>query len=160
RQAEAHPAGTWIQAPRVDVTRIRERRLPTRADLDAAAPRHPVVFTWQYASRQVQVLNTAAVKAANITRDTPDPKGGKIVRDTKGEPTGVVENGRDLIGRHIPPREVTEAAHLQALERLIERYHQVGITSIFERNSSVEGYRLYEKLKKAGRLKVRVVVTL
>src|SRR5262245_62349505 len=81
RQAEAHPAGTWIQAPRVDVTRIRERRLPTRADLDAAAPGHPVVFTWQYASRQVQVLNTAAVKAANITRDTPDPKGGKIVRD-------------------------------------------------------------------------------
>jgi predicted amidohydrolase YtcJ len=80
RQAEARPAGEWIQAPRVDITRIRERRLPTRADLDAAAPKHPVVFTWQYASRQVQVLNTAALKAANITRDTPEPKGARSSR--------------------------------------------------------------------------------
>jgi predicted amidohydrolase YtcJ len=160
RQAEARPAGTWIQAPRVDVTRIRERRLPTRAELDTAAPKHPVVFTWQYASRSVQVLNTAAVKAAGITRETAEPKGGKIVKDDKGEPTGVVENGRDLVNKHIPPRDVSDEAHLKALEDLIRRYHEVGITSIFERNSSVEGYRTYEKLKTAGRLQVRVVVTI
>jgi predicted amidohydrolase YtcJ len=160
KRAEPLPAGTWIQAPRVDVTRIRERRLPTRAELDAVAPRHPVVFTWQYANRQVQILNTAAVKAAGITRDTAEPKGGKIVKDAQGEPTGVVENARDLVGKHIPPREVSEEAHLQALARLLQRYHAVGITSIFERNSSVEGYRTYEKLKAAGRLTVRVVVTI
>jgi predicted amidohydrolase YtcJ len=160
RQAKALPAGAWIQAPRVDVTRIRERRLPTRADLDTAAPNHPVVFTWQYASRVVQVLNTAGLKAAKITRDTPEPKTGKIVKDAQGEPTGVVENARDLVGRYLPPRDVSEEAHLKALESLLHRYHQVGITSIFERNSSVEGYRTYEKLKAAGRLTVRVVVTI
>jgi predicted amidohydrolase YtcJ len=71
-----------------------------------------------------------------------------------------VENGRDLIGRHIPSRQVSEEAHLNALAQLIQRYHELGITSIFERNSSVEGYRTYEKLKKAGRLTVRVVVTI
>jgi predicted amidohydrolase YtcJ len=160
KQATAHPAGTWIQAPRVDVTRIRERRLPTRADLDAAAPKHPVVFTWQYASRVLQVLNTAGLEAAKITRDTPEPAGGKIVRDAQGEPTGVVENARGLVEKHIPPRNVSEDEHLKALESLVKRYHEVGITSIFERSSSVEGFHTYEKLKKLGRLTVRVVVTL
>ena len=59
-QAKARPEGAWIQIPRADITRIRERRMPTRAELDAAAAKHPVVFNWQYAARQVQVLNTAA----------------------------------------------------------------------------------------------------
>lgn len=70
KEAEARPAGAWIQVPRVDVTRIRERRLPTRAELDAAATKHPVVFTWQYANRSVQVLNAVAIRAAGIDRDT------------------------------------------------------------------------------------------
>lgn len=160
RQAGDKPAGTWIQTPRVDITRIRERRLPTRADLDAAAPKHPVVFTWQYAARVVQVLNTAGIQAAKITRDTPQPKGGKIVLDDKGEPTGIIEDARELVTRHIPPRDVSEAEHLKALESLIQRYHEVGITSIFERNSGADGYRTYEKLKAQGRLSVRVVVTI
>jgi predicted amidohydrolase YtcJ len=160
KQAEARPAGEWIQAPRVDVTRIHERRLPTRAELDDAAPKHPVVFNWQYAAHQVQVLNTAALKAAGITRDTPAPADGKIVKDDKGEPTGVLENPRGLVAKHIPTREASEAAHLKELERLLRRYHEVGITSICERNTNVEGYRTYEKLKAAGRLTARVNVTI
>jgi predicted amidohydrolase YtcJ len=160
QQAEARPEGEWIQAPRVDVTRIRERRLPTRAELDDAAPRHPVVFNWQYASRQVQVVNSAALKAAGITRDTPNPAGGKIVKDDQGEPTGVLENPRALTARHLPAREVSEEAHLKELERLLRRYNEVGITSICERNSDVKGYRTYEKLKKADRLTARVNVTI
>jgi predicted amidohydrolase YtcJ len=91
-RVKAAPEGTWIQLPRADVTRIRERRMPTRAELDAAAPNHPVVFNWQYAGRQVLILNGAALTAAGITRDTPDPKGGKVVKGDDGEPTGVVEN--------------------------------------------------------------------
>src|SRR5207247_4838936 len=110
KQAAARPEGEWIQAPRVDVTRIRERRLPSRAELDAAAPKHPVVFTWQYAARKVQVVNSAALKAAGITRDTPAPAGGKIVKDAKGEPTGVLEDVRDLISKHIPTPKVTDEA--------------------------------------------------
>lgn len=160
RQAELRPASEWIQLPRVDVTRIRERRLPTRADLDVAAPKHPAVFNWQYANRQVQVLNSAALKAAGITRDTPDPKGGKIVKDDKGEPTGVLENPRGLTAKFLPPREVSTETHLRELEKLLRAYHAVGITSISERNSNVEGYRVYEQLKAAGRLTARVNVTI
>ena len=63
QQAKALPAGHWIRLPRVDVTRIRERRIPNRADLDAAAPDHPAVFTWQYANKTVQALNSRAISA-------------------------------------------------------------------------------------------------
>src|SRR5262249_25791171 len=73
QKAAATTDGTWIQLPRADLTRIRERRLPTREELDAASTKHPVVFNWQYASHQVQILNTAALQAAKITRDTRAP---------------------------------------------------------------------------------------
>src|SRR6185295_18785338 len=49
-RAREVPPGSWIQLPRVDITRIRERRFPTRAELDAAAPDHPTVYIWQYAN--------------------------------------------------------------------------------------------------------------
>src|SRR5205823_4649383 len=62
RQVAATPSDKWIRLPRVDVTRIKERRMPTAADLDEAAGDRPAVFVWQYANRQVQVLNRAAMK--------------------------------------------------------------------------------------------------
>jgi len=160
QQAAATPAGQWIQIPRVDVTRIRERRFPTRAELDAAAPQHPVVFNWQYAARQVQVVNTAALRAANISRETPDPPGGKIVKDADGEMTGVLEDPRGLVAKHLPPRQVSEEMTLEALAAVHRAYNESGITSVFERNSNVDGFRLYEKLKDAGRLTVRTAVTI
>ncbi len=159
-RAAERPAGQWIQLPRVDVTRIKERRMPNRADLDEAAPRHPAVFTWQYANRTVQVLNSAALSAIGLTRETQAPKGGKIHFAADGSPTGVIENGNALLVRFLPGRSIPEEKHLASLETLLRRYTEIGITSIGERNSNVEGYRLFEKLKAAGRLPVRVNVTI
>lgn len=160
-QAAKNPAGTWIQLPRVDVTRIRERRIPTRADLDEAAPKHPAVFTWQYADRQVQVLNTQAIQAAGITAETKPPSArAKIHLDADGKPTGVMENASALLSKLLPTRTVPEEEYLTSLEKLLRRYNELGITSIFERNTGVEGYRTYEKLKKAGRLPLRVTTTI
>ena len=152
--------GAWIQLPRVDVTRIRERRLPTRADLDAAAPDNPAVFTWQYANRQVQVLNSAALRAANITKDTPPPGKGKIHLGADGSLTGVMENCGALTVKFMPSRPVSDEQYHDSLVKLLHTYNELGITSIFERNSGVEGFRTYEKLKAAGRLTTRVTVTI
>src|SRR5205823_6674302 len=91
--------GEWIRLPRVDVTRIKERRMPTPAELDSAAPNRPAVFVWQYANRQIQILNSAARKAVGINRDTVAPKGGKIIKDSTGEPTGVVEDAAALTSK-------------------------------------------------------------
>jgi hypothetical protein len=159
-RAAALPRGKWIQTPRVDVTRIRERRFPTRAELDSAAPEHPVVFGWQYASRQVQVVNTAALRAANITRATPDPPGGTIVKDERGEPTGVLDNPHGLLTKFLAQPGVSEAAALDALQEVHRRYNEVGITSIFERRTNVDGWRTYLKLKEQGRLSVRATLTI
>ena len=159
-RAKEAPAGGWIQLPRVDVTRIKEGRIPTRADLDAAAPNHPAVFTWDYGGlTQVQVLNSAAIKAAGLTKETRAPEGTKIHLGADGELTGVVDNGRAFLNKVIPQRTVSEAEYLQSLAKLMGRYNEVGITSISERSSGPDGYRNYQQLKSDGRLPVRVNVT-
>lgn len=160
QRAAGLPAGSWILLPRVDVTRIRERRLPTRADLDAAAPQHPAVFTWQYANRTRQVLNSRAIAVAGITRDTQPPPGGRIQLDDAGNFTGVIEDANALILRFLPSRDVTDEQYHASLLVLLRRYNEIGITSITERNSNVAGYRTYEKLKHAGQLPLRVTVTI
>jgi len=160
QQARALPAGNWIQLPRVDVTRIRERRIPNRADLDAAAPEHPAVFTWQYANKTVQALNSRAIAAAGITRDTAAPAGGIIHLGPDGAPTGVIENAGALLLKFLPARNVPDEKYHDSLVTLLRRYNEIGITSITERNSNVAVYRTYEKLKAEGRLPVRVTVTI
>ncbi|MEQ2008794.1 MAG: amidohydrolase [Limisphaerales bacterium] len=160
RRISASAPGAWIQLPRVDVTRIRERRLPTRADLDAAAPNHPAVFTWQYANRQVHVLNSTALRIAGITKDTKPPGNGKIHFGPDGSPTGMLENCGALTVKFMPSRTVPEEQYHDSLVKLLHNYNEVGITSIFERNSNVDGFRTYEKLKAAGRLTTRVTVTI
>jgi predicted amidohydrolase YtcJ len=99
--------GAWIQLPRVDVTRIRERRIPNRADLDEAAPNNPAVFTWQYANKTVQALNSRAIAAAGLTKDTVAPQGGKIHLGPDGEPTGVIDNANALLVKFMPARDVS-----------------------------------------------------
>ncbi|MEY4939850.1 MAG: N-substituted formamide deformylase precursor [Verrucomicrobiota bacterium] len=152
--------GSWITLPRVDVTRIRERRLPNRLDLDTAAPLHPAVFTWQYANRTVQVLNSAALAAAKITKDTRPPPGGKIHHRADGEPTGVMDDCKALLTPFLPGRNVPEEKYHDSLVKLLRLYSEIGITSITDRNTDAAGYRTYQKLKAQDRLPVRVTVTI
>jgi predicted amidohydrolase YtcJ len=159
-QAAALPEGTWITTPRVDVTRLRERRFPTRAELDAPAPAQPVVLSWQYASRQVQIVNSAALRAAKITRETPDPAGGKIVRDEHGEPTGVLEDPKGLLAKFLVAPLPEPEAVVEALTKVHHAYNAVGITSIGERRTNVDGWRTYQQLKQAGKLSVRANLTI
>jgi predicted amidohydrolase YtcJ len=157
RAAEAG-AGGWVQLPRVDVTRIKEGRLPAKADLDDAAPNNPTVYTWQYANRNIQILNAAAITAAKIGKATVAPKGCTLHFAANGEFTGKMENCQSLL--NIPRREVSDAQYLDSLAALMKQYNEVGITSIGERSSNAEGFRDYQKLKAQGRLPLRVRVTI
>ena len=152
--AQRTPEGKWLWSPRVFPTRVKERRLPTRAELDSAAPRHPVVVDGAYAL----MLNTAALLAAGIDRRTPDPPGGAIVKDANGEPTGLLRNVGGMLARFRPRED--GAAPLDLLERVHRQYAAVGITSVIERGSSVDGYRAYEALKRQNRLHVRSTITI
>lgn len=147
------PEGSWIWTPRVYPTRLREHRFPTKAELDLVAPRHLIVVDSAYAF----ALNTAALKAAGISRDTPNPAGGAIVRDASGEPTGLLRNARGMLARF---RTRAETVPLDALERVHQAYLAAGITSVIERGATLEGYKAYRALYDAKRLRVRSTVTL
>jgi predicted amidohydrolase YtcJ len=153
REAGRRPAGQWLWAPRLYPTRVRERRFPTRAELDAAATSHPVVIDGAYAL----VLNSAALRAAGIDSRTPAPEGGAIVKDDKGEPTGLLRNVGRLLAQYQPAEGDVP---LDSLAEVHRRYNQVGITSVIERGANVAGLRAYQRLREQGRLSVRAAVTL
>jgi predicted amidohydrolase YtcJ len=144
---------TWIWTPRIYPTRLREHRFPTRAELDAAASDRPVAVDGAYAF----VLNSAALRAAGITRDSADPPGGAIVKDASGEPTGVLRNVGSLLARF---RSSSGSVSLDMLERIHRQYLAAGITSVIERGATLEGYNSYEALRRADRLRVRATITI
>lgn len=153
-EAARRPNGSWLWTPRVYPTRLRERRFPRREELDAAAPHHPVAVDGAYALS----LNTAALRAAGITRDSADPPGGAIVKDAAGEPTGLLRNVGSLLARF--RTDAAAVPHPEVLERVHRQYLATGITSVIERGASVEGFRVYDDLRRAGRLQVRSTVTI
>lgn len=158
--AKETPAGEWIRLPRVDITRVAERRMPTRAELDAAAGDRPAIFIWAYANRQIQVLNSAALKEAGITKETPAPAKGKILTDENGALTGVIEDAPALTAKWLPRKEVSKVQLLDSLEKVLAQYNRLGITSVTERGSNVDGWQTYKELKSQDRLSVRATLTI
>jgi predicted amidohydrolase YtcJ len=153
RAVRAGQGEAWIWTPRVYPTRLREHRFPTRQELDAAAPDRPVAVDGAYAF----VLNSAALRAAGITRHSTDPPGGAIVKDAAGEPTGLL---RSVGGLLAPFRPRSGTVSLDMLERIHRQYVAAGITSVIERGATLDGYKSYEELRRADRLRVRATVTI
>ena len=153
-QARKTPKGQWIIVPRTFPTRLRELRMPTREVLDVATE-HPVLFDASY----VVVVNTLALKLSGITRDTPNPPHGEIVKDPNGEPNGILRNAQSLLKGLKPAATFSEQEKLAALERMLRMYREAGITTIGEGGATPEEISLYERLKAERRLPVRVVMT-
>jgi len=153
-QARKMPKGQWIIVPRTFPTRLKELRMPTREVLDVATE-HPVLFDASY----VVVVNTLALKLSGITRDTPNPPHGEIVKDPNGEPNGILRNAQSLLKGLKPAATFSEQEKLAALERMLRMYREAGITTIGEGGATPEEISLYERLKAERRLPVRVVMT-
>jgi hypothetical protein len=152
---KATPKGEWIVVPRTFPTRLKEMRMPTREVLDVATE-HPVMFDASY----VWVVNSYALRISGITRATPDPPGGVIVKDASGEPNGILRNaGRLLKGLARGGERYTEAEQLQAMEAQLKRYVAAGLTAVGDRAVGASDVALYEKLLAARRLPIRVVLT-
>src|SRR5205085_4586052 len=94
RKAVTTPKGNWIVIRYAFPTRLREARFPTKAELDAAAPDHPVL----YHAGPAGVVNTAGLKVSGVTKDTPHPRAGQVVKDpVTGEPTGMLRNAYGVL---------------------------------------------------------------
>jgi predicted amidohydrolase YtcJ len=96
-RARSTPKGGWIVVPRTFPTRLSEMQMPTRDVLDVVSD-HPVMFDASY----VVIANSMALRLSGITRDTPNPPGGEIVHDLKGEPNGILKNAQKLL-KGAPP---------------------------------------------------------
>lgn len=153
-QAAKTPRGEWIIVPRTFPTRLKEMRMPTREVLDVARE-HPVMFDASY----VVVANSYALKLCGITRDTPAPPGGVIVKDEWGEPNGILRNAQSLLKGAREKLSLSEQEKLQALENMLRLYVAAGLTSIGDRALSEEQIELYRKLRAQGRLPVRAALT-
>ena len=155
KRAAELPEDRLIFVPKVYATRLKERRYPTRAELDAAAPGRVVVADNGYAS----VLSTAAMAKLGITRDTPPPANGKLIRDAKGEPTGLVLGAPQLLGTIRRSKQPTHDDLVWALKSMQKAYNAVGITSTIDRAQRPEAFRVYGELRAKNELTVRSYVT-
>ena len=153
--AESTPPGQWIIArgsPLADC-RLAERRLPTKAELDRAAPRNPTYISF---GAHVVIANTRALTECGITRETPDPQGGAVMKDpVTGEPTGELrERAQFLVKRKDGAIDPEVLAERIAIE--LEKCSHRGVTTIHDIIVTKEEVQAYQLLARTGRLPVRV----
>jgi predicted amidohydrolase YtcJ len=152
----ALPPGTWIVGRGWDESLLAERRHPTRHDLDAVAPDHPVVLhrVWNKLS-----CNSLALRLAGISAESPDPPAdvlysGSFERDASGEPTGLFrDRAKDLITDAIPAPAPYDLA--AAIAEGCAAYHAVGITAVAEPGLYPEQVRAFHAAHRRGLLTVR-----
>lgn len=149
--------GEWIWVNQVFITRLREQRYPTRAELDAVAPRNPVVFS----TGPDATVNSLALQLSGIDRDFQVVGAGTIEKDaSSGEPTGILRGGTKRYLKSQSPRSrATEEESLKRLELLLRDYNSVGLTAIADRDASPEAIQRYVQLKAADRLPLRVAIS-
>ncbi|MBM3861296.1 MAG: amidohydrolase [Verrucomicrobia bacterium] len=154
RRAKIAPVGQWIEVPRNEITRLKERRHPTPAELDAATTEHPVLYT----SVRKHALNTAGFCALGITDATSKLPDGEIVRDESGRPV-LIRGGDQSLRKVFPRPTVTREQTMEALAKLLRRYNEVGITTIYERATDRAGVGMFQELREQGKLTTRMRAT-
>lgn len=144
--------GEWITGTRGWWEyQLAEGRLPTRADLDVAAPDNPVAIPGPH----YMIVNSRALALADVTRDTPDPQGGQIYKDANGEPTGLLMDNAGRFVRPLLPRP-TEAQKEEGMKRVLALVNSHGLTSAGDPSGSAQDAALFRKLRDQGQLTVRV----
>ncbi|MEO8189233.1 MAG: amidohydrolase [Acidobacteriota bacterium] len=150
---KTRPPGVWLTDGAWDHEQWTPPRLPTREMLDPATGDHPTCLSRQ--DGHMSVCNTLALKLANITRDTPDPPGGVIMRDGRGEPTGVLKDAAmDAVSAVRPAR--TAAELLEGLRTAMRHAASVGVTSVQDLPGETGDLDAWETLRRNGELTVRV----
>lgn len=151
--AESRAPGEWITGRGWDQNRFSPAVFPDHAALDAAAPAHPVAL--ERVDGHALWLNAAALRAAGITKDTPDPPGGKIVRDAAGEPTGVlVDHAMSLAERSMPAAPA--AVRARRIQKAAALAASLGLTGVHEMGIDDETVAVYRALSREGKLPIRV----
>ena len=164
-QVQRTPAPQWVRVVGGFAEfQFAEKRLPTLAEINAAAPETPVFILHLY---DRALLNGAALRACGYTRDTPNPPGGEIVRDSRGEPSGLLlarPNASILYatlakGPKLSPEDQENSTRLYMRE-----LNRLGITSVIDAGGGFqnypEDYAIVQQLAEAGELTLRIAYNL
>ncbi len=130
------PKGEWVTGGNWDHENWPSKKHPRREMIDPFTADHPVLVS--RLDGHMALANSLALKLAGITRDTPDPQGGEIVKDKKtGEPTGILrDNAMDLVDKVIPP--LSRDKRERAIRAAMRHAQELGVTSVQD-NSSRRG---------------------
>ena len=164
-QAQRTPVGQWVRVVGGWTEfQFAERRMPTLDEINAAAPNTPVFILHLYCRA---LLNQAALRACGYTNDTPNPPGGEIQRDQKGNPTGLLiarPNATILYatlakGPKLPPEH-----QLNSTRHFMRELNRLGLTSIIDAGGGFqnypEDYAVIDELHKHGEMTVRIAYNL
>jgi hypothetical protein len=156
--AAKHPAKPWIRGDGWSLGAFAPSGIPDRRLLDAVVPDRPVYL--ESSDGHSAWVNSKALQIAGVTKDTPDPAGGRIDRDPKtGEPVGgLQDSAMDLVARHIPP--YTPQERLEGLRYALKMLNGFGVTSFQDASAQTESLEAYRTLDQAGELTARVVASL
>jgi len=149
------PKGTWITGRGWDQNDWGVTDFPTHEALTAALPDHPVLL--ERVDGHAMYANMAAMKVAGVTAASKAPVGGQIIKDAKGNPTGVfVDNASNVLEEKVPAP--TAAEYKSALKEAIALMHRWGLTGMHDAGASRTAIDTYEELAKAKELNLRLYV--
>ncbi|MGQ9679497.1 MAG: amidohydrolase [Candidatus Bathyarchaeia archaeon] len=143
--------GEWIIGRGWDESKWKDGRYIVKDDLDPFSPDNPIMLV--RICGHLITLNSKALSIAEVTKDTPDPPGGKIDKDPKGEPTGILRDARRLVDRVLPP--VTEELALEGLKQACQRALSLGCTGIHDAGLTPQDIRFYQRAYEKGLLSIR-----
>jgi predicted amidohydrolase YtcJ len=149
--------GKWIQGRGWDEALFDEQRYIDKNDLDPITPDNPVIL--RHTSGHYIAVNSFALKLAGVSKDTPDPVGGTIVRDpVTRDPTGVFMEGpaMSLVTKIVPPWTVKEVE--DGIKKAQELYFTEGLTSVKDPGVDITHLMAYRNLRERGELKIRSFV--
>ena len=152
--AQDNPGRPWILGRGWNQEKWGLGRFPTAAELDAVVADRPVWL--ERADNHANWGNTLAITTAGVTAKTPDPSGGKIIRDAKGAPAGVfVDNAKALVGKVVPPPrpEDRDLAFAKAQDVLLAK----GVTAVADMGTSMADWGAFRRAGDSGRLQVRIM---
>jgi predicted amidohydrolase YtcJ len=152
-RAKVTPEGEWILGGNWDETKWNPPNMPSKDLIDAVTPDTPV-FVSRY-DGHMGLANSVALRLAGITANTPDPPGGTIVRDAKGNPTGALKDAAtDYIDKVVP--ELTHDQRTQVVKRALAHAASLGVTSVQHMEASYADIAVYSELLRRGELTARI----
>jgi len=157
RNISNYKPGEWIIGHGWDHEDWEKKEFPTYKEISEITPENPVYFT--RVDGHAGWANKKAMEIAGISKETKDPPGGKIIRNSSGEPTGVfIDSAQNLIEKHIPER--TKEWKKDAILRAQEECIKLGLTEVHEAGTPEEIIEIYRELIKEGKLKIRIYAML